>query len=70
MCEDARALLEGLAKRHAFRIEEVDIRSDPGLFRKYDIRIPVIEFPDGKEVEAPLQVAEIRSALKAMRRRI
>jgi glutaredoxin len=69
LCEDARALLEGLQTRHPVRIEEVDIRSDPDLFRKYNLRIPVIAFADGTEIEAPLQPAQLRSTLKAMTRR-
>jgi glutaredoxin len=69
LCEDARALLESMAPRHPLRIEEVDIRSDPGLFRKYDIRIPVIAFADGTELEAPIHGTQLRAALKAMNRR-
>lgn len=64
LCDDARALLEDLGTRYPVMIEEVDIRSDPALFRKYDIRIPVITFPDGTEMEAPLQPARVRAALR------
>jgi glutaredoxin len=68
LCIDARDLLERLRKRYAMSIDEIDISLDPGLFRMYDIRIPVIVFADGSELEAPIQEDQLRSALKAVAR--
>lgn len=69
LCDDARALLESLRTRHPLRIEEVDISSDPDLFRRYEIRIPVIAFADGTEIEAPIQLMQLRTTLKAKSQR-
>jgi glutaredoxin len=69
LCEDARELLENLARRQALQFVEVDIRSDADLFRRYDIRIPVIAFADGTEIDAPVSATELRAALKARSRR-
>ena len=65
LCEDAHALLQRLQKQNALDIDVVDISSDPGLFRLYDIRIPVIRFADGTELGAPIQDDQLRRALKA-----
>jgi glutaredoxin len=69
LCQDALELLESLGRRYPLQIDEIDIRSDPDLFRRYDIRIPVIAFDDGTEIEAPVDSMELRAALKARSRR-
>jgi glutaredoxin len=43
LCEEARRLLEEERERFGFRLEEVDISTDPGLERAYRERIPVVE---------------------------
>jgi glutaredoxin len=49
LCDDARAVLQELRARHAFRLEEVDIEADDELFKRYLERIPVIAL-DGEEL--------------------
>ncbi|GAC1445807.1 MAG: glutaredoxin family protein [Chloroflexota bacterium] len=64
LCDDARELLQSLQSKYGFRLEEVDIRSDASLFRRYDIRIPVIEI-DGKEaLSAPVHERDLRRAVR------
>ena len=48
LCEDARTEVEAVRQERGFDLTEIDISTDPVLFRKYGERIPVIEV-DGKE---------------------
>ena len=64
LCEDARSVLDRLQQRYRFEIEEVDITSDPALFRRYDILIPVIVIDGVREMEAPISERDLRRALR------
>lgn len=64
LCEDAHALLGDLARRYPLLIEEIDIRSDPAVFRAYDIRIPVIVIDGKVTLEAPIDERALRAALR------
>jgi glutaredoxin len=64
LCEDARALLDRLGRRYPIELEEIDITTDPSLFRRYDIRIPVIVVDGQPELEAPIDKARLKRALK------
>jgi hypothetical protein len=63
LCEDARHLLDRLGKRYPLLLEEIDIRSDPSLFRRFDIRIPVIVVEDRIELSAPISEQSVITAL-------
>jgi Glutaredoxin-like domain (DUF836) len=63
LCEEARAMLERLAARHPFKLSEIDITGDPALFRRFDIRIPVIVIDDAIELEAPIDETALKRAL-------
>jgi glutaredoxin len=64
LCEDARALLDRLSTRFRLRIHEVDIRGDQELFRRYDVRIPVIVIDGRIELDAPITEAKLRQVLR------
>ena len=64
LCEDARQLLVHLSPKFRIEINEVDITSDPDLVRRYDIRIPVMVFPNGRELEAPIRESDVRRELR------
>ena len=49
LCDDARGAIEGVRATHSFELEEVDITLDPGLYRQYGERIPVVAV-DGVEL--------------------
>ena len=49
LCDDARAVVERVRERHPFELRQVDITLDPGLFREYGERIPVLAL-DGEEL--------------------
>lgn len=42
LCEEAKAQLIELQKRHGFRLEEVDITRDARLLAEYEARLPLI----------------------------
>lgn len=65
LCEDARALLERLSRRYPMEIEEIDITTEPTLFRKYDIVIPVVVVDREVQLEAPISEQRLRRALAA-----
>ena len=64
LCEEALALLGRLHRRYPLTVEEIDIESDAELVRRYDIRIPVLRFDDGTEIEAPIREEAVRNALR------
>lgn len=42
LCDEAKARLQQLQRRHGFKLQEVDITSEPQLFAEYHTRIPLI----------------------------
>lgn len=57
LCDDARAVVDGVRSDVGFELEEVDITLDPVLANRLGERIPVVEI-DGEEafehfVDAP-----------------
>jgi glutaredoxin len=63
LCDDARAVLEGLRKELSFELEEVDVSLDPTVHRRYGERIPVVAV-DGEELsEHFVDPEELRSRL-------
>lgn len=65
LCDDARAGLERLGARVAFRLVEVDIEADERLHRRYLERIPVIAL-DGEELyDFFLDAADLEARLRA-----
>jgi len=64
LCDEAKEMLETLQKHGNFRVREVDITSDPALFRRYEVRIPVIIIDNLVELEAPIHHADLQRALR------
>ena len=64
LCEEARALLERQERHYQLRIDEVDIRQDPELLRRYDLRIPVIVVEGREEIDTPINQDDLRKALR------
>lgn len=63
LCDDALELLRRLEERYTFTVAEIDIRSDPALFRRYDIRIPVLVIDGQHELDAPIKEQQLRKLL-------
>ena len=49
LCDEARAVVERVRARRSFELREVDVTLDPGLYREYGERIPVLAL-DGEEL--------------------
>lgn len=64
LCEQARDLVGKLARRYPLDLCEIDIRSDPELYRQYDLRIPVVVIDGSIVLEAPITEAVLRRALR------
>ena len=63
LCEDARAVIARVRESHEFELEEIDITVDPGLFRRYGERIPVVEVDGEKRFEFFVDPAELTKSL-------
>lgn len=63
LCEETRDQILGLSRLYPLTFEEIDIRSDSVLFRRYDIVIPVVRVDGGPDMEAPISRTDLRSAL-------
>jgi glutaredoxin len=63
LCEDARAAIARVGETHEFELEEVDISLDPGLFRRYGERIPVVAVDGVERFEFFVDPAELTRSL-------
>jgi glutaredoxin len=63
LCDDARSLLNKLSRRYPLEIHEIDITTDPELFRRYDVRIPVLQLETGGQLEAPIREPDVKRLL-------
>ena len=63
LCDDARAVIEQVRAEHAFELREVDISIDPGLFRQYGERIPVVAVDGEERFEFFVDPAELTRSL-------
>ena len=67
LCDDVILLLQKLGKRNHIELHEVDIRTDPDLFRRYDIIIPVVVIDGTVETHAPIDEQKLAEALRRRR---
>jgi glutaredoxin len=67
LCDDAAAILDGLARRDGLTWRRVDITQDPDLFARYRYTIPVIEIVGGPALGWPTTLERVRRALLASR---
>ncbi len=64
LCEDAKRLLQSLQREFDFVIQEINIETDPTLFKNYFDKIPVLSIDNEKTLAAPIQIEDVRAALK------
>lgn len=64
LCDEARALLHGLAGNLGFTIEAVDIDADPALRSRYNYAVPVIAVADEEIARAPIRPAALEESLR------
>ncbi len=65
LCEDARRLLEVLAPRLGFTVDELDIDRDADLLARFDLIVPVIAVGDVELARAPLNERSVEQRLRA-----
>ena len=63
LCDTAHALIEPYLQALAIEVMEVDISESDDLFERYGVRIPVLQHPDGRELNWPFSQAQVRSFL-------
>lgn len=63
LCEEVKRELAALAAAYPHRLIEVDITTDPALFKQYHITIPVVQIGD-VALEAPITRQELVTALE------
>jgi len=64
LCDDARKYVSRLnARGYDLSVEERDITADPALFERFRHAIPVLEFPDGRTLRAPISEYKLEKLL-------
>ena len=63
LCDDAKAVIAGVRAEREFELKEVDITLDPGLFRAYGERIPVVAVDGVERFEFFVDPAELTRSL-------
>ena len=60
LCTQAKALIYPLLEQSGWRLEEIDIHSDPVLLERYRVRIPVVVTSAGEEKGWPFSAGQIK----------
>jgi glutaredoxin len=68
LCDKAASILERLRTEFDYRIEHVDITSDPRLFERYRYRVPVVVLGGREIAEGIVTTPGLRAALSRLRR--
>jgi glutaredoxin len=63
LCDDARAVIARVRESHEFELKEVDITLDPGIYRRYGERIPVVAVDGVERFEFFVDPAELTRSL-------
>lgn len=63
LCEQAFELLQRVSTIYSLDIVAVEIGDDDKLVQQYGIRIPVLQFEDGEELNWPFDEAVITQAI-------
>ena len=57
-------MLNGLAEKHALKVEKVDITSNDALYELYRFDIPVLEFRDGTILHGRIRKMDLLERLQ------
>jgi hypothetical protein len=64
LCELAEQQLVNITKAYDLDISQIEISHDDTLIERYGIRIPVIKFANGDELNWPFEQADIEEKLQ------
>ena len=67
LCDDARSEVAAARAERDFELTEVDVSVDPGLWRDYGERIPVLEIDGDEAFELHVNRAELVELLDKVR---
>ena len=62
LCEEARDMLEDIAALTTYVLTEIDIRSNPALFKKYRYRISVILINNETLIDGRIEFRDLAKA--------
>jgi hypothetical protein len=66
LCEIAEEMLQREGRSARLEgIDKIDISDDDALFDRYGVRIPVLQRPDGRELDWPFDGEALRAFLLA-----
>ena len=63
LCDEAKALLDGLARRVPFKVEVVDVERDPVWRSLFGEHVPVLDVGGGQRLYWPFTADDVRRAL-------
>jgi uncharacterized membrane protein len=63
LCEDAKAILDGVAGDAPFEVQVIDIEQDAVLNKLFGEHIPVVDFGEGGRLYWPFVADDVRKAL-------
>ncbi len=66
LCQEARAMLERIARRVPLKVREADIEGDDELLRRFLFEIPVVEAEGEIVARAPVREGALEDALAAL----
>ncbi len=64
LCSDARRLLDRLASRYSFAVQEIDVDGDAALLAEYDSVVPVVALAGRELARAPIDAASLERRLR------
>lgn len=67
LCDEADELLFQISIDVPIGVIKVDVDQNQALLERYGDRVPVVRFPSGNALEAPLTEARLRAAIDAER---
>ncbi len=63
LCEIAEQLVLGLRREFEFKLDQVNINTDPALVQEFGTRIPVVIVDRRTVLDAPIRTTALRAAL-------
>ncbi|MDH5357837.1 MAG: glutaredoxin family protein [Gammaproteobacteria bacterium] len=66
LCELAEAMLQDMSSQHDIKIVATEIGDNDELVARYGIKIPVIRFLDGSELNWPFEAHEILTKISQL----
>ncbi len=64
LCDDVEPAIRAMARDAGARFERVDIDEDDDSVRRYGLEIPVVAIDDVDVARAPIDLRDVRAALR------